>query len=479
VEAAKPLIALIGAAVCAGGAAAQPAALPSGSWAGTAELTRGGGAYVPFAMSIQLRGRRATVSLGSGHPARTEVPARLSRGRIRVTLPGRPWRLAFEGRVRGRFLTGTFRQGSLQGRFRLRRRVPLEAATVGLYRFADGSPLGTFEAFGPRVATRFEQSEIRGLYRTARGRYAIGAGVQTRNPAAGTAVFGANHLVWNGERAERVALRQEDVWVRSGQALLACTLTIPPGESRRPALTFAHGAGMATRAFNSGIALYVNHLGLVTLSCDKRGIGQSGGRYPGEFPSQEAVDQYARDVAAQARFLATQPEVDPSRVGVAGASQAGWIMPPAAVREPAIRFMIGLVSPTLTQGETDLWANLNDQGRSAPTRTDEEMEAEVRRSGPSGVDPMPSIRALRIPAIWLYGAKDRTVPSRLCIERLDPLTREPGRDFTYVNFPGGTHGLIKTENGLLAEAARSSRIVDGLWPTVRDWLSARGFSAVS
>ena len=49
----------------------------------------------------------------------------------------------------------------------------------------------------------------------------------------------------------------------------------------------------------------------------------------------------------------------------------------------------------------------------------------------------------------------------------------------YVNFPGGTHGLIKTENGLLAEAARSNRIVDGLWPTVRDWLRARGFSAVS
>jgi len=64
-------------------------------------------------------------------------------------------------------------------------------------------------------------------------------------------------------------------------------------------------------------------------------------------------------------------------------------------------------------GETDLWANLNDQGRTPPTRTDEEMEAEVRRSGPSGVDPMPSIRAMRIPAIWLFGAKDRTCP-RAC-----------------------------------------------------------------
>jgi uncharacterized protein len=473
----KLLVAILGVAACLGGAgaAAQPAAVASGSWAGTAQFTRGGGPDA-FSLSIELRGRRAIVSLGPGHSATTEVRARRSGRRIRLTLPGRPWGLAFDGRLRGRILSGTFRQGPLRGRFRLRRRAPLKAAALGLYRFPDGSPFAAVEGFGPRVAIRFEQSEIRALYPTGRGRYAIGAGLGTRNPTAGAAVFGAKQLSWNGERAERVALRQEEVWVRSGQALLACTLTIPPGSGRRPGLTFAHGSGMAPRAFNSITALYANQLGLVTLSCDKRGIAQSGGRYPGEFPSEQAVDQYARDVAAQARFLAAQPEVDPNRVGVAGASQAGWIMPRAAVREPRIRFLIGLVSPTLTQGEADLWADLNDQGRTPPTRSEEAMEAEVRRTGPSGVDPMPSIRAMRIPAIWLFGAKDRTVPSRLCVERLDPVAREPGRDFMYVNFPGGTHGLIKTENGLLAEAARSSRFVDGLYPTMRDWLRVRGLT---
>jgi pimeloyl-ACP methyl ester carboxylesterase len=239
---------------------------------------------------------------------------------------------------------------------------------------------------------------------------------------------------------------------------------------------FAHGSGPAPRSYNSINALYFNHLGIATLSCDKRGIGQSGGTYPGEFPSASAVDQYARDVEAQARFLAAQPEIDAARVGVAGASQAGWIVPLAVVREPALRFMIGFVSPTLTQGETDLWATLNDQGQSPPTRADEDMEAEVRRAGPSGVDPMPSIRVLKVPALWLFGGKDRTVPSRLCVERLDPVTREPGRDLSYRVFPGGTHGLVLTQNGLLAEQARSSRMVDGLYDTLRDWLAARGLS---
>jgi pimeloyl-ACP methyl ester carboxylesterase len=89
---------------------------------------------------------------------------------------------------------------------------------------------------------------------------------------------------------------------------------------------------------------------------------------------------------------------------------------------------------------------------------------------------MPSIRSLKVPALWLFGGKDRTVPSRLCVERLDPVTREPGRDLSYRVFPGGTHGLVLTQNGLLAEQARSSRMVDGLYHTLRDWLASRGLT---
>lgn len=471
----KSAFAIIFLLACAGSASASREA-PNGSWAGTAQFTRGAGLQ-PFSLSIELRGRRAVVALGPGHAARTQVAARVSRGRVRIALPGRPWPLLLDGRARGGVLTGSLRQGPLRGRFRLRRRAPIEGAAIGLYRSSAGDPLAIVQAIGPRVAVRYADGEIRGLYQTGRGRYAVGAGLATRNPTAGTAEFTASGVTFRGERAARVPLRQQEVWVRSGSLHLACTLTIPPGSGRRPALAFAHGAGEAARSFNLIQGLHANHLGIVTLLCDKRGVGQSGGDYPGEFPSASAVDLYARDVQAQARFLAAQPEVDPAKIGIAGASQAGWIMPLAAGREPAIRFMLGLVAPTLTQGETDLWANLNGQGQSMPTRTDEDMEAEVRAAGPSGVDPMPAIRAMRIPAFWLYGGKDRTVPSRLCVERLDPVAREAGRDFTYRVFPGGTHGLILTANGLLDEQARSNRFVEGLFPAIRDWLAARGLTA--
>ncbi|HEX7256181.1 MAG TPA: prolyl oligopeptidase family serine peptidase [Gaiellaceae bacterium] len=475
----KPFaVALTALLACAGAAGATVNVAPAGSWAGTAHFTRGAGPQ-SFSMSIELRGRRAAVSLAPGHAARTDVAARVSRGRVRLTVPGRPWPLVLDGRVRAGLLSGSLRQGLIRGAFRLRRRAPIEGGSLGLYRLADGRPLGIVQGFGPRVGVLYEEGEVRALYPTGRGRYAVGSGLRTRNPTVGTATFSTTGAVFRGDRATLVPLRQEEVWVRSGRAYLACTLTIPPASGRRPALAFAHGAGEAPRAFNSIQAVHANHLGLVTLSCDKRGVGQSGGLYPGEFPGPTAVDQYARDVQAQARWLAAQPEVDSARVGIAGASQAGWVMPLAASREPAIRFLIGLVAPTLTQGETDLWATLNDQGRSPPTRTDEDMEAEVRRAGPSGVDPMPAIRAMRVPAFWIFGGKDRTVPSRLCMERLDPVTREAGRDFAHRVFPGGSHGLILTATGLQAEQVRSSRFVEGLFPAIREWLAARGFTGSS
>lgn len=471
----KSAVAIIALLACASSAAgARTAAGPAGSWAGNVQLTSVGGPQ-PFSLSIQVRGRRAVVAMGTGHSARTEAAARVSGSRVRVTLPGRPWRLSLDARVRKGVLVGTLRQGPVRGRFRLGRRPQIEGATLGLYRIGT-RPLGIVQGLGPREALDYEQDEIRALYQRRRGQYVVGAGLSTRNPTAGTASFTAAGAVYRGEPATRVPLRQEEVWVRSGRAYLGCTLTIPPGQGRRPALTFGHGAGESPRAFNLFQERYLNHLGLVTLNCDKRGVAQSGGVYPGEFPGVPAVDQYARDIEAQARFLAAQPEVDPARVGIAGVSQAGWIMPLAASREPAIRFMLGFVSPTLTQGETDLWANLNAQGQAPPTRTDEEMEAEVRANGRSGVDPMPAIRAMRIPAIWLWGGKDRIVPSRLCVERLDPVAKEPGRDFTYRIFPGGTHGLILTANGLIEEQSRSSRFVAGLYPAIRDWLAARGLT---
>lgn len=234
----KTAVAIIAGALCAGAAGAEPADGPSGSWAGTAQFTRGAG-LDPFAMSVELRGRRAVVSTC----ARTRRPHR-SRGAHLARPDSHHGPRPARGRSRstgvcGRVLAGTLRQGPLRGRFRLQRRAPLEGAAIGLYRFGDGRPLALLQAIGPPLSLLYDEGEIRALYQTGRGRYAVGAGLATRNPSVGTATFAAAGAVFRGAPAARVALRQEEVWVRSGRVYLGCTLTIPPGPGKRPALTFA------------------------------------------------------------------------------------------------------------------------------------------------------------------------------------------------------------------------------------------------
>ena len=207
------------------------------------------------------------------------------------------------------------------------------------------------------------------------------------------------------------------------------------------------------------------------LAYDKRGVGQSGGAFPGEPATPRNVDLYARDAAAAARFLAAQPEVDRARVGLAGQSQAGWVMALAAAREPAVRWVVSYSGPSVSVGESDLWGHLAGQGRE-PVEPLDQAEQEVRRLGPTGFDPMPSLRRLRIPLLYLYGGNDRHVPTRLSAEQLQPLADDPARDVAVALLPRGDHFLLDTPHGLAAETAASARYAAGLWSTIDRWLAA-------
>jgi dienelactone hydrolase len=209
------------------------------------------------------------------------------------------------------------------------------------------------------------------------------------------------------------------------------------------------------------------------LTYDKRGVAQSGGLWPGEAPTTRSVDTYARDAEAAARFLVAQPEVDATRVGLSGASQAGWIMPLAATREPAIRFLVTVSGPVVTTGEQQTYQDLTTEGQTTPTQSPAEILAEVRRVGPSGFDPVPSIRRLAIPALWLLGAIDQHIPTALSVERLAPLASGPDHDFTYVVFPGADHFLLESEHALDSEDLRSHSYASRLFLRVDEWLQER------
>lgn len=436
------------------------AAAPSGgTWAGAFRLPA---VADPVNLSVDLG--RGLVVLGAGHPPLTRTSFRRDGTRIRFTVPGRP-AVVFDGRLSGTRLTGTVRQGAARGSFSLGRGALREDRALGAYRLASGKTLGVFGADGPRIGVVLEDDELRGLFRTGPGRFDVGSGWGVRGTPVGQAQLDESGGTWRGERAERLPVRTLEV--RFGG--LAGTLWIPAGPGRHAGVAIAHGSGPTPRSFAGPLPAYFASRGLVVLAYDKRGIGQSAGPYPGEAATTRNVDLYAKDAAAAARFLAAQPEVDAARVGLAGQSQAGWVMALAAARERAVHWFFSYSGPSVTVGEADEWGKLAGQG-GAPVGSDAEIEQQIRAHGPSGFDPLPSLRRLTIPLLYLYGANDRHIPARLSVERLAPL----GSNVKVVLFPRADHFLIESEHGYSAELAASHRYAAGLFATLDAWLQGNG-----
>ena len=425
----------------------------------------------PGQISVAVAGGRAVVALGVGHADVQTVAARVTGERIRFQLPGRPAPLAFDARLANGRLLGTVRQGSARGTFRARRGTAPGLVARGVYAAGGLAHAVVDDPYGPARFLDLQSGEVHGLY-AAGPRFVIGSGFATREPVAGSVDFNAAGARLSGRAVPRQRLRQLEVRFPSGTAVLSGTLTLPAGPGRHPAVAFVHGSGSTARAYLPDLQALLVRNGVAVLAYDKRGIGQSGGFYPGESPTAGAIDLLARDAAAAARFLRTQPEIDPARVGLAGHSQAGWIMPLAGSRDPAIRFLVVFSGPAVTADENDLYQDLTGQGEQPAQQTDAEIDAQVLARGPGGVDPIPWIRRLRVPVLWVYGGRDRHIPPGLSARRLEPIAREAGRDFTIADFPKANHALVETTTGLTAEMLRSDTFAPGLFARVGDWLRA-------
>jgi len=460
--------ALFAALAACSAASARPAL--NGSWAGSYSL------HGASSLAITVRGSSAEVALGVGHADVQRVKVRVAGASLSFAIPGRPSAVRFSGRLRGAFLTGRVRQGNVRGTFRLRRGGAPALFARGYFRVGGRTLAVVDDPYGPARLVDADTGEVHALYPRGGG-FEIGGGFASRTPLVGIAQLGPAGGTIAGQRAIRIPVRQLEVRFRSGDATLAGTLTIPPGPGRHAAVAFVHGSGPTTRAYLPDLDTPFVRNGVAVLAYDKRGIGQSSGTYPGESPSAATIATLARDAEAAARFLASQPELDPARVGLAGHSQAGWIMPLAANEEPAVHGLVVFSGPAVTADENDRYQNLTGEGVTPQPMSDAEIDAAVLRAGPGGVDPIPWIRRLTIPAIWLYGARDETIPSRLSAQRLGPIVRESGGRLSIETFPDANHALVNTKTGLTSEMLESDRFAPGLFARVAAWLRANGFAA--
>jgi dienelactone hydrolase len=464
-------LALVGLAVVAalvlGEGASSTATAVSGSWVGT--YTLGGSGDVAFT----VRGRRATVTLGVGH-AGIQVVAASTAGGLRFTLPGRPAPVVFHAVLKGSALVGTVSQGRARGAFRATRGTAPELTARGIYAGGGKTVAVVDDPYGPARLVDLDTGEVRALT-PADGALRIGSGFASERPSRGVARFDLAAARLPDANLALVRLRELEVRFPRAGAMLSATLTLPPGAGPHPAVAWVTGSGPTTRAYLPDLTALLVHHGVAVLAYDKRGIGQSGGRYPGESPTRGTIDVLARDAAAAVRFLAAQPEIDRSRVGLAGHSQAGWIMPLAATREPKVRFVLAFAGPAVTADENDIYQTLAGEGDTPQHLSDEQVDAQVLAQGPSGVDPMPWVRSLRVPAAWFFGGLDKIMPTRLSVKLLEPVAKEQGRDFTISVLPRANHALVETTTGLTSEMLVSSTFAPGLFRQVGEWLRARGF----
>jgi pimeloyl-ACP methyl ester carboxylesterase len=426
------------------------------SWAGTYALPA---VSPPVAIVVQLHGRAATVSLGPGHASSQPVTVVLRGKRVRFSLPGLPQNVVFDGAIRGARLSGSVRQGRLRGTFALRRGRNRTVSLLGFYRSAAGADAAILAADGlPPFLLELPSGATHGIGPSLTVGQRLG---ETRGN--GSLAVGSTGFTWKGTRYRRVALRQREVRV----GVDAATLTLPAGSGPFPAVAMVHGSGARTRDEFDVFTAYLALHGIAVLADDKRGVGQSGGRYPGDAADQPAIDALARDAQAEVRFLATLPFVDRRHIGLFGDSQAGWIAPLAAAREPTVHWLLLNSGPTTTVGETDYWGQLAGESETQPSGTRAAMLAEVRQAGPSGFDPVPSLRKLDLPGLWLYGSDDRNVPTELCLERLAPLQRD--HDYSTVVLPT-THTPLVLPTGLLTSLSQSPGFDPRFFPAIGAWL---------
>jgi len=396
-----------------------------------------------------------------------------------------------------------------------------DACLVGSYRLADSRVIDLAASSGDSLRWRLEDGASGKLTRAPDGDWTSMLGwtdrADSRRFSAGPC--GSNEISFDGTKGERVGLLTTETKFRSGDAELVGRLILPPGDERVAVVVLVHGSENSSARETYALQRQLPAAGIGAFVYDKRGTGGSGGTYTHDYPA------LARDVVAaveEARRLAGRRA---SRVGLQGSSQGGWVAPLAATMTP-VDFVVvayGLaVSPIQEDREAVAWdmarAGFGDEEtrkaleaasavqviiESNFTKGYEALEAVRaryatepwfrylrgnvtglllahpesfwRENGPvllAGVlphyDPMPVLRELRTPQLWILGSDDIDAPPQETWRRLLKLKHE-GKPLTLTMLRGAEHGLFLHELNSKGER-ESTRLAPAYFPLMRDFM---------
>ncbi|HEV3485007.1 MAG TPA: alpha/beta hydrolase [Vicinamibacterales bacterium] len=383
------------------------------------------------------------------------------------------------------------------------------------------------ELAGSNQLVAFDESgEVRTLYPTDRDRFFAGPGagsptaiearIDFERDSTG-AIIALHWLPTGGTRrtARRVHIeRNEEVRFSNGAVELSGTLFRPIMGERHPAMILVHGSGAATREQILPWTRFLVRRGMAILAYDKRGVGGSSGDWKGA-----SFEDLASDVIAAFEYLKSRPDVDSTQIGLFGVSQAGWIMPIAAVRAKGIAFLISVSGAGVPVAETTIDQAQNEmrargmkqeivqqivavmrlqyefartgQGWDAYAAARERLAARLGRppdtfpATPDDphwafirrlyfYDPGPTLRRLRVPTLAIFGELDNNILAGKNSAAWDAALRDAGnRDYTLRILPKANHIQLEATVGSNAEMPSLRRFVPSYYTTILEWLEKR------
>lgn len=394
-----------------------------------------------------------------------------------------------------------------------------------------------FSGFGkPRQLVAFDEAgDVRTLYPAARDRFFAGPGMAVSDAVESRIEFQRDRtgavvsLTWQREAAgARTARRanierHEDVRFMSIDSVrLAGTLISPRSPGKHPAVVLVHGSGAENRDYMLPWGRFLVRRGMAVLGYDKRGVNESSGDWnTASFPD------LAADVVAAVGYLKSRPDIDSRHIGLLGVSQAGWIMPLAAVRATDIAFLISISGAGVTPAETTLDQARNEMTMGGmPQQTVDDIIAvlklqyEYARTGdgwneyaaarqtlaarmgnpPDTIpgtpdhpywqfirrvyfyDPSPALRQLKTPTLALWGELDNNILPGKNRAAWDAALKAAGnRDYTLTVLPRANHSQFEAKVGSNAEVKSLQRFQPEYFDAVRRWLATRvpGLTAAS
>lgn len=392
---------------------------------------------------------------------------------------------------------------------------------IGTYHLQDGTDVDIGATDGPHLRWRRRDGTTGKLTETSDGSWTSALG-WTERPDGKRVSFSdcaKGEISFDGVKGKRIAFDVTETKFQGAGVTLAGRLVMPKGNSRVPIVVLIHGSEHdSARDFYTLQRLFPTE-GIGAFAYDKRGTGASAGRYTQDYLL--LADDAIAAVHEAKRLAGSRA----GRIGYQGGSQGGWVAPLAAKIEPVDFIIVGFglaVSPLDEDREAialdmtrhgygaDVMAKAMevadataaivlsdfregyDQLDAVRARYAEEpwfkhvhgditfallemSQAQLRERGPellphvpAQYDPMPVLRNLDVPQLWILGSDDTDAPSAETQHRLRALAAE-GKPIVTAVFPHADHGIYEYETK--ADGTRvSTRNPDGYFAMMRDFI---------